>query len=258
MCLLLVAHSSLGQTTNSGAIVQIDDPVVAGKTYSEWLRGVSDWRRDPEKHASVADAIKTADKKGHSFLKACLSKQGFCFERPASLDVIEDWRMRAMYASSILGTQGAWLTEDLLGIVRERGWKGREIAVHALNYVSPGNAAAYSIAIEDLRSDIVDTRWQGVIQIRTMRDSPEALNRLIAAADDYFDKVRALAIYSLGESTNNPIVLRKLNEIKDDPKRTHEDRFRARCALDPNELRRGSGVISGDEIRRKLQEKEEK
>jgi hypothetical protein len=89
-----------------------------------------------------------------------------------------------------------------------------------------------------------------------MRESPETINLLISAADDFFNKVRARAIYSLGQFTNDPAVIRKLNEIIGDKTRTSEDRSRARLALNPKVMNTYSGQVDFGEIRRTLEQRE--
>jgi hypothetical protein len=158
---LPLGDSWLAQAADSGPTASFNDPIVEGKRYSDWLLEIPEWRRNPTNHAAMEKAIRSADKQAHSFLKASLSKSGYARATPASPDAVEDSRVKAMFAAKILGPQGAWLSDDLLQIIRERGWKGREYAIYALTYVSPNNSNAFSIAKEDLRSEVVDSRWQG-------------------------------------------------------------------------------------------------
>jgi hypothetical protein len=228
----------------ASATNNVENPLIGDKTLIEWLPQTYQWRLDRTNNEAVAAAIKAAGPKAQSLLKACLSKDGFTPHKPASADAIENWRLYALTATIIVGTNGAWLTGDLLRMIEERSWKGRDIAISALTFVSPSNPTAVKIAFEDLKSNDAETRLQAVQQLRTVRGSNDAIRALLLAADDSSQKVRDWAIYSLGDFVWDQTVSRKLNEIHTDRTRSLTDQFRAGWALDPSSLR-GSQIDLG-------------
>jgi HEAT repeat protein len=213
------------------------------KPYSEWVLELSEWKKVPDKHPVVVNAIRQIGMAGLPHLLKCLSVEGIASESndetKKNYDSTELNRFRAVLAFEILGRRAKEAAPPLLELAKNRGWRGRQNVLMSLAEVDPANSVSFQLAAEDLKSADTETRVSGLIILRPNGSKP-ALDLIMEATHDPEQRVRDWAIYSLGSYLDQVRAKETLTQISIDKNRSPNDRIRAKLALDPNAINRFS------------------
>jgi HEAT repeat protein len=208
------------------------------KPYSEWVLELSEWKKDPDKHPVVVNAVRQIGMAGLPHLLKCLSVEGVPSEGnegAKNYDSTKLNRYRAVLAFEILGQRAREAAPPLLELAKNRGWRGRQNVLMSLAEVDPTNSVLFQLAAEDLKSTDTETRVSGLIIMRS-NGSNQALDLIIEATNDPEQRVRDWAIHSLGSYLDQVRAKETLTQISIDNNRAPTDRLRAKLALNPNAI----------------------